>query len=135
MRHRIGNINACTHLGNPDKGDLMNTGQTTPIILEMFDDALKVFFGGWGFDYNIQDKSITFGQEPAYMYENLKIVSLHKKKALSYIKTGHAFGLYGSGIRSRIKYYKDFRRSSKFVDFVDKWHNALFHDKDKRNVQ
>lgn len=40
--------------------------------------------------------------------------------------SGKAWGPYGSGLVIKEKYYSEYKRKSKFVKFVDKWHNVLF---------
>jgi hypothetical protein len=74
-----------------------------------------------GFDFQIDEDSITIGIEPAYQFGDLKIVNINKDKGKSYYQSGRAFGYWGSKICSKTKYYKDYVRSSKFKNFIDKW--------------
>lgn len=121
MRHRIGGVNG---FGNPDRPLLDNKG----ILNAAFaDDVLNGYFKKWeGFDYEITEDRISVGLEPAYAGEPLKIICICKRKEASYIRTGHAFGMYGSGIRSKYRFYEDYKYNSKFKKFVDKWHGRLF---------
>jgi len=62
------------------------------------------------------------GIVPAYQYEYLKIVYIAPEKENSYIENGRAWGSYGSQIGSTLRYYKDYKKKSKFIRFVDRWH-------------
>lgn len=119
MRHRIFSGNG---LGNPDKVLLNNKGN----LNNEFADAALVEYFSEGFDFQISGDSIAIGIEPAYQYDRLKIISIHKNKENSYIRTGKAWGPYGSQIVSSVKIYKDYKNNSKFIRFVDKWHAVLF---------
>lgn len=126
MRHRIiGNIH--TGLGNPAPEILPNTGDISRIRKDFCDEAIELYFKEWGgFDYNIEPGRIVIGIEPAYMYQRQKIILIDKRKELSYIQTGYAFGAYGSGVRATKRYYEDFKYKCKFTKFIDKWHGILF---------
>ena len=125
MRHRITNLN--TGLGNPLPELLDNKGKIPPKIKEMLKKATELYFKKWGgCDYSVEETGIKFGIEPAYQYENLKIIKIEKTKENSYIQTGRAFGSYGSGIRSTRKYYGEYEKCCKFTKFIDKWHSKLF---------
>ena len=114
-------------LGNPAPCLLTNNEKLIGNLKEMVKDAVEQYFKRWnGCDYDISSDEIKIGIEPAYMYENLKIISINKEIGFSYIRTGYAFGGYGSGIRSRIKYYKEYKNNSKFKKFIDKWHKLIF---------
>lgn len=125
MRHRMG-IASYTGIGGNNSPVLLdNKGKINKIFAK---DVLKTYFEHWGgFDYTISDEEIKVGIEPAYFGEDLLIVAICKDKRFSYIQTGHAFGYWGSGIRSKTKYYKDYKKNCKFVKFVDKWHDLLFN--------
>lgn len=139
MRHRMG-MAASTGLGNPDPALLPNNWPTNKrynsLVRRCLDDAIKQYFTkdhGWlgvsaWCDFGVGDDCVMMGQEPAYFGENLIVICIHRDKGKSYIRRGHAFGYYGSGIRSKYRYYKDYKLSSKFVRFVDRWHNILFKD-------
>ncbi len=126
MRHRIiGNIT--TGLGNPAKELLNNTSKIEGAIKEMLNEAIKLYFSKLGgCDFQVEKDCIKFGIEPAYMYEDLKIILLAKVKGNSYLKTGRAFGGYGSGIRSTTKFYSDYTRNGKFKKFIDRWHDKIY---------
>lgn len=134
MRHRIG-IGGITGLGNPAP-ELMESKATgdkvrDSLIRRCAKDAYEVFFKGTKLDYNycdaaVKHEEVRLGIEPAYQYQELKMIVVSPTKENSYIRTGIAFGYYGSGIRSRKKFYSEFKYKGKFVRFVDKWHNKLF---------
>lgn len=124
MRHRM---ILGTGLGNPDSVLLDNKGT---INSEFAEDALSYYFNSEeGFDFQITDDSITIGIEPAYQYDRLKLISINKDIRKSYIKTGKAWGPYGSQIAANIKIYGNYKRKSKFVKFVNKWYPKLFETK------
>lgn len=126
MRHRIG-IGACTGLGNPAKALLSNAGEMPPVVEKMLREAIGLYFKKWGgCDYDIGGDKIQFGMEPAYFGENLKIIALNRKKETSFMRTGRAFGGYGSGIRSTYRFYSDYKKRGKFKKFVDRWHPKVF---------
>lgn len=121
MRHRIV---SGTGLGNPDPVLLNNKGV---INKEFADDAIANYFQDEeGFDFKANGYSVTIGIEPTYQYDDLKIIHIHEDKSHSYIQRGKAWGPYGSQIAKNTKVYKDYKRKSKFVKFVDKWHKVLF---------
>lgn len=122
MRH---SMVSGTGLGNPDPVLLDNKGGK--IDSEFAKDAFKTYFQEYdGFDFHITQDSITIGMEPAYQYERLKLVSIHKDKRKSYIQQGKAWGPYGSQIAKNTKVYGNYKNKSKFVKFVDRWHEVLF---------
>ena len=125
MRHRIG-MAGCTGLGNPNPCILDNKGTLNTIQTEVADEFIKIYNEGWGCDYGIGENYFMLGIEPSYMGDDLTILLLHKNKNNSSLQTGRAFGYYGSGIRSRTKYYKEYKYNSKFKKFVDKFHSKLF---------
>jgi len=127
MRHRIGSA-GLTGLGNSSPASLNNNKSLNSIIKKMLNDAIKLYFKKWnGCDYQINQDEISFGIEPAYMYEDLKIISINKDIARSYIRTGRAFDVYGSGIRSTTKIYRDYKKKCQFKNFIDEWHPKLFN--------
>ena len=126
MRYRICNLS--TGLGNPSKELLNNEGILTPQLKAMLDEAIELYFKKWGgCDFSIKENYIDFGIEPAYMYQDLKIISINQRKGCSYIRTGRAFGGYGSGIRATTKVYADYKNDCKFTRFIDKWHSLIFN--------
>jgi hypothetical protein len=124
MRHRIV---TGTGFGNSAPVLLDNKGTINALFALA---ALKEYFGyEEGFDFQINKNYINIGREPGYQYERLKIISIHKDKDKSYIQTGKAWGPYGSQIVQNKKHYGEYKYNSKFVKFVDKWHEVLFGKK------
>ena len=132
-------------IGNPDP-ELMD-GQSTgndefdKVINECSEDCYKTFFKGTKMDYGGVDagysernNDIKIGIEPAYFGDDLKMIILAPEKKWCRIVTGHAFGYYGSGIRSTTRRYNDYKYSTKFTRFVDKWHDKLFATKRKEVI-
>lgn len=126
-----------TGIGNPDP-ELMD-GQSSgkkaldKLINQCAKDCYNTFFKDTKMDYDgvdagAQVDAVRLGIEPAYFGDNLKMIEIREKKELSTYQTGHAFGYYGSGIRSRIRSYRQYKRRSKFVRFIDKWHPLLFKE-------
>jgi hypothetical protein len=127
-------VAACTGLGNPERCLLDNKWSSNEnlnnILKNMFEEAMTLYFKDvTGFDFQIieseNETSISFGFEPAYQFERLRIVKINTNKANSYLQQGKAFGAYGSGIRSTTKRYDQYKRQSKFIKFIDKWHKEL----------
>lgn len=126
MRHRIG-IGARTGLGNPSKELLSGKGELALAAKDMAKEAIRLYFKKWGgCDYEAGGDEVKLGVEPAYQFEDLKIICIRRDKGKSYLRTGRAFGMYGSGIRSRYKFYSDCKRKAKFKRFVDRWHPKVF---------
>lgn len=124
MRHRIGGWN--TGLGNPSSAQLNNNVKLKKEMKLMLKEAVDFYFKDWdGCDYQIEKNEITIGIEPSYQYDRLKIIRIATIKENSYIKTGRAWGSYGSEIASTIKYYNEYKYKSKFVKFIDKWHKTI----------
>lgn len=133
VRHRIGG--GVTGLGNPEPELMSGKSTGRPDLDKMINqcaaDCYRVFFKGTEMDYETCDAGadifgIRFGIEPAYFGDNLRLITFMKDKDRCNYQTGHAFGYYGSGIRSKIRYYGSYKRSSKFTRFIDKWHIKLF---------
>jgi len=97
--------------------------------LKMFEDAVKTFklFADYeGLDFGFTDNAISMGIEPSYQGDDLLVIKLDlKDKGNSYMITGHAFNVYGTGIKSKGRYYKDYKRKSKFTNFITKWFELL----------
>ena len=138
MRHRIiGDFN--NGLGNPSPCVLDNEWRGSKKIRSEVKGCLKdgvdTFeflkkLGGCDFKILLKKEGdlelVSFGYEPAYMYEHLYIVSINLvNKEESFVYTGYARGAYGSDICGTIKQYKDYKRASKFTRFVDKWYETL----------
>jgi hypothetical protein len=134
MRHRIGGQG--TGLGNsaPEQLDGKSTGdkKMDRLINKAAKEAYELFFKSFGYcDAQFSENEVRLGVEPAYMYENLKIISIRRNKEYSKFTTGHAWGAYGSGIVSTDRYYSDYKYKCKFTKFVDKWHDVIFKTKTK----
>lgn len=126
MRHRMGCANS-TGLGNASPALLNNNGVLDSIIKKILKEAIELYFKKWeGCDYQIDQDKVLLGIEPAYQYENLKIICISKTKENSYIETGTAWEAYGSGIAKKRKYYGEYKNRSKFIKCIDKWHPKLF---------
>jgi hypothetical protein len=77
-------------------------------------------------DAGEEGDEIRLGFEPSYQYEDLKVIVIAKDKDYSRFITGRAWGSWGSQIASTTREYGDYKRRSKFVRFVDKWHPRLY---------
>lgn len=118
-----------TGLGNPSPVALRNSGTPTDAILSAMKDAVEVFpvmRKSGGCDYDVYDNCVCFGIEPAYQYEDMEIVTIHRDKEQSSYERGVAWGAWGSNIARTKKIYANHKRRGKFVRFVDKWHPILF---------
>lgn len=124
-----------TGIGNsaPEIMDGKSTGdkKLDMLVNACAKDCYETFFKGTKQDYEYVDAGATafgfkFGIEPAYFGDNLKIIYFVLNKDMCGYETGHAFGYYGSGIRSTDRLYKDYKNSTKFTRFIDKWHPKLF---------
>jgi len=123
MRHRMATH---TGLGGNDSPVLLNNmGVLDKANKNVMEDFFKEYNHS-GCDYGISKEELKFGIEPTYFGDDLIIISINREKGNSYIQTGHAFGMYGTGIRSKTKYYKDYKTNSKFVRFIDKWHKKIY---------
>ena len=126
---------AITGLGNPDP-ELMN-GQSTgdksfdASINTCSKECYETFFKGTSLDFGgvdagVDGSDIHIGIEPAYFGDNLRMITFAPNKNRCSYTTGHAFGYYGSGIRSKTKHYSEYIYDAKFKRFIDKWHPLLF---------
>lgn len=124
-----------TGIGNstPDlmDGQSTNDEELDGVINDCAKDCYESFFRGTEMDYQGVDAGasvfgIKFGVEPSYFGDNLKTVNFISNKDKCSIETGHAFGYYGSGIRSTERFYGEYKYSTKFTRFIDKWHSTLF---------
>ncbi len=133
MRHRIG-CAALTGLGNPSPEIIPNKNvrdEELKILLKFAaKDAYAKFFKHFGYcDVGIDCNDIVLGVEPAYQYEDLKIIRFKPNKERCSFSTGYARGDYGSRICKTEKLYRDYKYKSKFVRFIDKWHPVLYNEK------
>lgn len=124
---------ALTGIGGNSSPELISglpTGDTK--FDALINEAAKECYDTFGFEKfgyceaGIDGGEIRFGVEPAYMYEDLKLITINKEKNESRYITGVAWGPWGSNIASNSREYGQYRRRSKFTRFVDKWHARLF---------
>jgi hypothetical protein len=112
-----------TGLGNPEPAKLMNQGN---LNMQFADDALATYFKNSGADYQVESDKVAIGIEPSYQGDPLLIIEINRDKSKSYIQRGKSFGPYGSQVVQKTSVYGEYKRKSKFVKFVDKWHEVLF---------
>lgn len=125
-----------TGFGNPNKA-LMNNERSkdeslNTTIKEMLTEAIDIWFKdyeGCDFGIGVDDTAVAvmFGIEPSYQYDPLKVYTVfsNSMKDKSYYLNGKAWGSYGSNVAKHTRMYKDFKKSSKFTRFVDKWSDKL----------
>lgn len=126
MRHRIGSSSG---IGNSEP----------PILNNNFNMERDLFWDGFlndlianfktiaeygGFDYKLdKEGNFLFGIEPSYKYDDLQILCINTNdKGLCSLTEGRAWGLYGTSITSRTKYYSEYKRNCKFTRFIDSWY-------------
>lgn len=128
MYHRL--VESEMGLGNPEPCTLNNN-----YILDKdkWQKFLKDFSAKYSliqefgrFDFRYDPGSFAVGIEPTYMYDKLLIIKfdLTDKKNCSLTK-GVAFGAYGSDKVTETRFYKDYKRKSKFTVFIDKWYKFV----------
>lgn len=120
-----------TGLGNPSEELLKNQWSENKAynkkIKEMMKEGIGLYFKDiGGCDFTIHHNRVEFGIEPAYRFDRLKIISINKEIGLSYIETGRALDLWGSGICSSSKFYRNYKLKSKFVRFINRWHKIIY---------
>lgn len=115
-----------TGLGGGQRDLLDNQGELPE---EFGQDVIEAYFSKeHACDYQIKKTHISVGIEPTYQYDRLKIITIHSDKFKSNIRTGRAWGPYGTQIAVNKRIYSEYKTKSKFVKFVDKWHPVLFPD-------
>jgi hypothetical protein len=131
MRRRIGDAGA-TGLGNPVpeliSGRSTGDEQRENLIRAAAKECYETFgFKQYGYcDAGEEGNEVRLGVEPAYQYEHLKLIIVAREKDCSRFITGRAWGAWGSEIASTMREYGDYKRRSKFVRFIDKWHPRLY---------
>lgn len=131
MRHNI--VNAMC-LGNPEKCELDNNikldkNEFWDGFLIEIKKSYPIFASFDGFDFHLAKNGFAFGIEPSYQFDALLIIYIDfYDKNNSYIKTGFSKGLYGLNCVSKTKFYKDYKRKSKFIRFVEEWQKPLFEE-------
>lgn len=126
MRHRLC---SCLGLGNPNQEILDNEYVLPKSLTKFLDDFIDTFslpkqYGGC--DYSLRDNLLKIGIEPSYAGDYLEIVAFDLDDKLNcWWQKGYAWGAYGTGIRKTYKFYKNYKRKSKFVKFIDKWYDIV----------
>ncbi len=138
MRHRIG-IAGCLGIGrsigtdfNLDNnlGDLSKKQEK---LLQKISDNYANLFAGMYLDVNgcdfgwLNENTLTVGVEASYQYDRVLIFEFDlSNKDNCLIVSGTAFGPYGSDIAFKpTKYYKDYKRKSKYIKFIDTWYDQI----------
>jgi hypothetical protein len=128
MRHRIGGI---TGFGNAEPCSLDNNitlgkSEFWDMFLQDCQDNFKTIANYCGFDLSLSKDCFAFGIEPSYQYDDLQIIYIDlNNKSNCAIREGRAWGFYGSHTLTKIRYYKDYKKKSKFIRFIDKWYDDL----------
>ena len=128
MRHRIGGI---TGFGNSfpcelDNNITLGKSEFWDEFLEDCQINFKTISNYFGFDLSLTDNLFSFGIEPSYKYDDLQIIYIDlKDKGGCAIREGRAWGYYGTQVVTKIRYYRDYKRKSKFIRFIDKWYDKL----------
>lgn len=136
MRHRICDI---TGLGNSFPCELDNNIKLEQC--EFWDKFLidcienfKTIANYNGFDLSLSKDIFAFGIEPSYKYDDLQIIYIDlKNKGGCAIREGRAWGYYGTHTLTKIRFYKDYKKRSKFIRFIDKWYDELIIKLQERN--
>lgn len=128
MLHNVVNL---IGLGNPEPCELDNNikldkSKFWDSFLIELQKSYPIFSNFDGFDFHLAKNGFAFGIEPSYQFDELLIVYIDfYDKNNSYIERGLATGFYGSNCVSKTKFYKDYKRKSKFIRFVDEWYQPL----------
>lgn len=131
-------VNDC-HFGTPSKCFLDNEWSDDEVLNQaaksIMEDAITEYFNGeirrygrydFGFAVSTSgDIYFSFGHEPSYQFQQIRIITICTKKELSCIQEGIGVGYYGSEIRGKTRCYKNYERDSKFTRSIDKWHALL----------
>lgn len=129
MRHRI--VNCDTGFGNPEPCALDNNitlGQNDfwDAFLEDCQKNFKTIANYKGFDFHLSEKGFAFGIEPSYKYDDLQIIYIDFTDIKNcYIQQGRAWGYYGTNTLTKLKMYGEYTRNSKFIRFINKWHEPI----------
>ena len=140
MRYRIGIADAI-HIGRScgtscglDNDIKLNEKQKLLLqniaddFISQFDSAPNYGLGGHDCcDFGwLNNHVFCVGFEPSYQWEHLLTFRFDfEDKDNSRVLTGTAFGPYGSNIAVKIKYLKDYKRKTKFTNFINKWYEQL----------
>lgn len=140
MRYRIGGIE--TGLGRSIGTDYNLDNKEEGLTKEQLDLAdkiakeyLKEFAYWWtddmseeGYsaDFGFSDNRFFVGWEPSYMYDPLNVVCFDlNNKEESWRTWGKAFGPWGKNIVCETKHYKDYKKKTKYIKFIDKYYDKI----------
>ena len=141
MRYRIGGIN--TGLGrnigtdfNLDNKEEGLTKEQLDLADEIAKQYLKEFAywyedgmieEGYSADFGFDTQNRFFvGWEPSYMYDPLNVVCFDlENKNESFRMWGTAKGAYGTDIDYSLKHYKDYKKKTNYIKFIDKYYDKL----------
>nr|DAI49906.1 MAG TPA: hypothetical protein [Caudoviricetes sp.] len=133
MRHRIAEI---TGIGNPEPCRLDNNikiekNEFWDKFLQDCETTFPIMADCEGFDYHLAEHGFFFGIEPSYIMDEMLMVyiNFHDINSCS-IERGIALGYYGSNVVSKIKMYRQYKRKSKFIRFIDKWYEPITTNKE-----
>lgn len=131
MKHRGGaeqtgfGVNAHLYMrGNQSDGAISND-----LLNEIAKDCYETFnFEKFGYcEAAFDSGEARFGVEPTYMYDALKLMVICENKLESKYVTGRAVGPWASTVIGSTREYGDYAYKSKFIRFVDKWHEKIFN--------
>ena len=129
MKHRGG----AQHTGLGGNAETLISGKNTSKIPDkLLNDIAKECYDTFSFktygycEAGFDGDEARFGVEPSYKFEDLKLIIICKDKKESKYITGRAVGPWASALQQKTKEYGNYRKSSKFIRFVDKWHPKLY---------
>ena len=138
MRYRMAGA-AMTGLGGNSAPELIPGGgsgdkKRDALIRQCSKECYELFFKGHkergidldGVDAGLHLDAVRIGVEPGYMYWPLKIIEIDPVKERSMLMSGYAWGPWGTGLRTKKKFYLEYKKKGKFVRFIDKWHPKLY---------
>lgn len=131
MKHRFAGAEFTGFGGNaPTLISGKNTSKDIPdeLLNEIAKDCYDTFsFKTYGYcEAGFDGNEARFGIEPTYQFEDLKLIIICKNKEESRYITGRAVGAWASAIQQKTKEYGNYKKTSKFTRFVDKWYPRLF---------
>ena len=112
---------------NEEQKELLNS--ITKDFIEQFDSEEKGYkLGGYDrCDFGWNDKVFEVGLEPSYIWDKLLIFRFDlENKDNSIVLYGTAFGYYGTKIAVKTRYLKNYKRKSKFANFINKWYEKVW---------
>lgn len=112
---------------NESQKELLN--EITCDFISQFDSEEKCYkLGGYDrCDFGwLTSKVFVVGLEPSYQWDRLLVFQFNfERKEMSAVLTGTAFGPYGTNIAMKIKCLKDYKRKTKFFNFINKWYDKI----------